>query len=71
MYDLFLRHPESEGMTYCQHLTRAVWLSGQMAYGSACLLVHGLVPAWFEKTGSRVIRKLYGDISNDNKNKDR
>ena len=63
MYDLFWRHPESEGMTYRQHLTRALWLSGQMAYGSVCLLVHGLVPAWFEKTGSGVIRGLYGDIT--------
>ena len=62
MYDLFYKHPEAEGMTYRQHVTRALWLSGQMAYGSICLLVHGLVPAWFEKTGSGVIRGLYAEI---------
>ena len=62
MYDLFYKHPEAEGMTYRQHVTRALWLSGQMAYGSVCLLIHGLVPAWFEKTGSGVIRRLNLEI---------
>jgi len=62
VYDLFLKHPEAERTTYCHHITRAFWLSGQMACGSVCLLIHGLVPALFEKTGTRMIRSLYQQI---------
>ena len=67
IYDLFLKHPAEEGMTYLQHMRRAFTLCGRMFYGGVCLLVHGLVPAWYEREGSHVIRELYQDTA---KNKD-
>ena len=63
MYELFYRHPEEEGMTYVQHMRRAFSLGGRMLYGCACLVIHGLVPAFCERTGSRVIRELYEDTA--------
>jgi hypothetical protein len=67
IYHLFHKHPEQEGMTYTQHLKRACYLSGQMAYGSLCLLLHAIVPAFCEKTGSRIIQQLHHDISSPKK----
>jgi len=59
MYELFYKHPEQEGMTYFQHMRRAFSLGGRMLYGCACLVIHGLVPALCEQTGTRVIHGLY------------
>jgi hypothetical protein len=61
IYDLFCQHPHQEGMTYFQHLRRAFSLSGQMLYGSMCLCIHGLIPAYFERTGTTIIHELYHD----------
>jgi hypothetical protein len=63
MHFLFHQHPEQEGMTYTQHLKRACYLGGKMALGSICLLIHALVPAFCEKTGSRIIQELHTELS--------
>jgi hypothetical protein len=67
IHQLFHEHPEHEGMTYTQHLKRACYLSGKMAYGSLCLLIHAIVPAFCEKTGTRIIQQLHHDISSPKK----
>lgn len=60
---LFHQHPRQEGMTYTQHLKRALWLSSKMTYGSICLIIHGLIPAFCEKSGSAVVASLYNDLN--------
>lgn len=63
---LFLEHPRDNGMTYCQHLNRALTLSGKMIYGSFALFVHGLIPYFFEYTGSNIIKSLNEEIHTKN-----
>jgi hypothetical protein len=52
---LFLKHPTQHGFTYLEHLQRAWGLGWDLFRGSLALFVHGLVPAWFEYTGTSVI----------------
>jgi hypothetical protein len=56
---LFLSHPRANGMSYSQHLYRAWSLSLEMLKGGAALLIHGVVPALFQKTGTDTIDSLY------------
>jgi len=61
-YLSFTKHPASVGETYSQHLCRA--LTFAMTMGAACVVcsVHALFPFLFEKTGSRLIERLYTDM---------
>ncbi len=55
---LFLTHPRAVGESYLQHMAVAfgfAWLLGKLAVAAA---LHGLVPAWHEKTVSRAIIDL-------------
>ena len=56
---LFLSHPRDNGMTYGEHLYRAWSLSYQMLKGGVALLIHGVVPRFFQKTGTETIDVLY------------
>jgi hypothetical protein len=67
IFGVFLKHPEEEGMTYFQHMRRAFSLGGRMLYGSICLFVHGLVPAFHQRTGTRIIGDLHEDTSKKHK----
>ena len=59
---LFLDHPASLGETYPQHLRAASQVGVTLiATGLACL-AHALVPATFETTGSRTIRRLHAAL---------
>lgn len=60
---LFLEHPASIGETYFEHQRSAFFFGGTMlAAGIACLL-HGLLPAVFQRTGSRAVSRLYDHMS--------
>jgi len=59
---LFLDHPRDVGETYFAHQRRAFGFGARMlGAGFACLL-HGLIPAMFCQTGSRVVTGLYEDM---------
>ena len=58
----FTAHPSERGLTYGQHLRRAWYMAWRMLYGSACLFVHGVFPAWFSTAGSKTIKQLYLDV---------
>ena len=60
--NFFLDHPEENGMTYLSHLFHASYLGVIMFIGSATLFIHGLVPKFFQKTGSNTIKELYNNI---------
>jgi hypothetical protein len=64
-------HLRSSGLTYFGHLLRAWALGFRMAKGAAVLLVHGLVPGWFEHTGSDTIRELYLDLIEEEVKRDK
>ena len=61
--EIFLTHPREHNQTYFQHLIRAWSLALHLAKGSVALLVHGLVPGWFQTTGTEAIRSAYDAVS--------
>ena len=63
LQQLFLEHPRSIGETYSEHQRGAFEIGATLiAAGFACL-IHGLVPAVFGDTGSRVVSQVYQRIT--------
>ena len=62
LQQLFLEHPRSIGETYFEHQRSAFEIGATLiGAGFACLL-HGLVPAVFRDTGSRVVSQVHTRI---------
>lgn len=59
----FLDHPHSQNMTYLGHLVHAWGFGWKMAKGAIALFIHGVVPKWFQTTGSQTIHGLYYEIT--------
>ena len=58
----FLSHPRSVNESYLEHQACAMRFSvSLMGAGLACF-VHALVPALFERTASRAIERLHGEM---------
>lgn len=57
--DFFTRHPHEQGMTYWQHLRRSMVFSFEMSKGALALLIHGLMPQFFQTTGTQTVKQLY------------
>ncbi len=59
MFDaLFLRHPRTVGENYLEHMIAAFGFAVRLAVAALACAVHGLVPALFERTGSRIVADL-------------
>ena len=56
---LFLEHPASVDESYGEHARFAFGFSMQLFAAAFAALIHALVPAFFEKTASGIIRSLY------------
>ncbi len=62
MFELFLKHPRAVGETYFEHMGVALSYGMPLiAAGLACV-VHAIVPACFERTGSRSIVNLHSRL---------
>lgn len=59
----FLEHPESVDETYAQHAAVALSFAGPLFLASLAALVHAMIPCLFEKTASRIIRKLHSRMA--------
>jgi uncharacterized membrane protein len=55
----FLDHPETVGETYTEHFLAAGSFGVAMFVGGVAAMVHAVVPALFEQTGSRTIATLH------------
>ena len=55
---MFLAHPRAVDETYAEHFAVAGKFGLTMIRGGVCALLHALVPAWCETTGSDTIRRL-------------
>jgi len=55
---IFLKHPEENKMTYVEHLKHALILGLETLGCSIVFIVHGIIPALFETTGSNMIKNL-------------
>ena len=63
MFDkLFLRHPRSVGESYLEHMAAALGFAGRLALAALAGVIHALVPALCERTGSRIVAELYGQM---------
>jgi Family of unknown function (DUF6356) len=57
--NLFTDHPRSLGESYLQHQQHALTFGVTMVVAGIACIVHALVPALFETTGSRAVTRLY------------
>jgi hypothetical protein len=55
---IFLNHPEEKRMTYLEHLKHALVLGLDTLTCSIVFIIHGIIPALFETTGSTMIKNL-------------
>ena len=62
MSNPFTDHPRSIGETYPEHFGIALRFGLAMLAGGVACLVHAVVPALFERTGSATIKRLYAEI---------
>lgn len=60
---LFLAHPRSVGESYAEHFGVACRFGLGMLRGGFACLVHALVPALCERTGSSAVKRLYGEMA--------
>jgi hypothetical protein len=59
----FAEHPRSVGETYAEHFRAAARFGLAMVSGGAACLAHAFVPALFERTGSRTVKRLYAEMA--------
>lgn len=59
---LFLQHPRDVNESYFEHMAVATRFGLLMVRAGLACMVHGLVPAWFTRTGSSMVKRLYGEM---------
>jgi hypothetical protein len=64
---LFTQHPTSLNETYLEHLKFAEKCGIRMILGGAALLIHGLFPFIFAKTGSSTVDSVTNAMITRNK----
>lgn len=57
---LFRAHPRTVGESYIEHAAIAGRFGGEMVVGGVACIVHAVVPAFFERTASETVKRLYG-----------
>ncbi len=59
---LFLAHPRSVDESYGEHFRVATRFGLLMLAGGIATTLHGFLPALFTRTGSSIVKKLYGEM---------
>lgn len=65
----FTEHPRSVGESYAEHCGVATRFGLAMIGGGIACLIHGLLPAFFKRTGSDTIRRLHAEMVNHRRRK--
>jgi len=55
----FLAHPRSVEESYLEHMGSALSFARLLLFAGIAALVHAIFPTLFEKTGSRIVTRLY------------
>jgi hypothetical protein len=58
----FLAHPRSVNESYLEHQACALRFSASLFAAAGACFIHALVPGLFERTGSRTIERLHGEM---------
>lgn len=61
---IFLDHPNSVDESYFEHARFAGGFAFWLFVAAMAALIHAVVPAAFEKTGSRIVANLYARTHN-------
>ncbi|MCB1449275.1 MAG: DUF6356 family protein [Nitratireductor sp.] len=61
---LFIEHPRSVDENYFEHFGFALRFSALLFAAAGAALVHALIPCLFEKTASKIIKRLHTRIAN-------
>jgi hypothetical protein len=64
LFRLMLRHPNSVGESYFEHMRFALQFAVLLSTAAFCAFVHALLPFCFEKTASRLVCRLHQRIAN-------
>ena len=56
---LFLDHPKSVGESYFEHQRAAFSFAGSMICGGFACFIHGVIPGFYCRTGSRTVNRLH------------
>ena len=59
VFKFFIEHPSSFNMTYFQHFHRALSIASKTGIATVVLIIHAIIPKFFQHTGSSIIKKLY------------
>ena len=59
IFNLFIEHPSSVNMSYFQHFGRSISLGYRTGIATIVLVIHAIIPKFFQHTGSSIIKKLY------------
>jgi hypothetical protein len=62
--NLFTAHPASVDETFFQHMAFAMTFCFWLFAAAFAALIHAFLPFMFEKTGSKIITRLYNRIHN-------
>jgi hypothetical protein len=57
-----IEHIKQKETTYYYHFLRASSMGFQMFKGGLCLIIHSILPNYFQETGSRIIKNLHKDL---------
>lgn len=63
MRTLFFDHPATVGETYFEHMRFAASFSFWLILAGLAALVHAIIPAFFETTASRILKRLHARIA--------
>ena len=58
LYDIFLRHPNENRMGYFRHFFKTMKMSCQMGVATIALIIHAILPKYFETFGETTIERL-------------
>lgn len=59
---LFLDHPASVNETYFGHMRFALGFAFWLGVASIAALIHAIIPALFQTTASRILKRLHARI---------
>lgn len=60
---VFLSHPRSVDESYLEHSVFAARFAGRLLVAASAAAIHAIIPCLFEKTASRMIAQMHGDLS--------
>jgi|TARA_B100000073_G_scaffold278413_1_gene238773 hypothetical protein len=58
MFKKSINHLEDNDMTYWEHFRFASGYGVECIYHGLLLILHSIIPAYFERTGSKLVNKL-------------